>query len=234
MGSARYENEFDFTIHWDKIEDPLSWRKPRKVFVNSMSDLFHEDTDLEFVRRVFEVMQKTPRHQYQVLTKRPDKMAEMLTELQMCGDYEPAPHIWLGTSVENRLVIDRIEALKATPADVRFLSCEPLINDLGVLDLSDLHWVIVGGESGSHLWKERTRKRRALVEYIDGEWVPRAERQDWVRNIRDQCNEAEVAFFFKQWGGNTPKAGGRELDGKTWDEYPDLEELFPPEEACVV
>lgn len=222
MGSSRYENEFNFTIHWDKIEDPLSWRKPRKVFVNSMSDLFHEETDEDFVRRVFEVMQSTPRHQYQVLTKRPARMREMLSKFEQEGVYTPAAHIWLGTSIEDELVSDRLSELQRTPAVIRFLSCEPLIGALPNLDLQGIHWVIVGGESGSHLWKERTRKRRALVDYVDGEWIPRATRADWVRDIRDQCIEAEVAFFFKQWGGNTPKVGGRELDGRTWDEYPEV------------
>jgi len=234
MGSSRYENEFDFTIHWDKIDEPLSWRKPRKVFVNSMSDLFHEETDPEFVRQIFDVMQRTPRHRYQVLTKRPGKMRDMLKAMQQAGEYTPSSHIWLGTSVEDARVSDRIQALKDTPAGVRFLSCEPLIGDLGSLDLEGLHWVIVGGESGAHLWKERTRKRRSLAKYANGEWTAREDRMDWVRNIRDQCIESETAFFFKQWGGNTPKAAGRELDGETWDEYPNLDNLPELTAAKVV
>lgn len=220
MGSSRYENGFDFTIHWDKIEEPLSWNKPRKVFVNSMSDLFHEETSEDFVKKVFDVMQRTPQHQYQVLTKRPLVMAEMLNRWRQDGSYEPMSHIWLGTSIESARVLPRLEALKEVPATVRFLSCEPLISRLGQLDLDGIHWVIVGGESGSHLWKERTRQRRALVDYKDQKWIPRPSRVDWVREIRDACVAQEVSFFFKQWGGHTPKAGGNLLDELEWNQYP--------------
>ncbi len=220
MGSSRYDNGFDFTMHWDKIDEPLSWRKPRKVFVNSMSDLFHENSSLEFVRRVFEVMQQTPRHRYQVLTKRPERMARWLAELEAAGDYAPADHIWLGTSVENNLVVERADHLRATPAAVRFLSCEPLLGPLGELELLDIDWVIVGGESGQHLWEERAQKRRGLVEYIEGSWQPRAERREWVDELRERCQTERIAFFFKQWGGATSKAGGRVLHGREWSEYP--------------
>lgn len=220
MGSGRYENGFEFTIHWDKIEEPLGWKKPRRVFVNSMSDLFHEDTEFEFIRRVFDVMAKTPQHHYQVLTKRPEMMATMLKQLVAEGSWEPAPHIWLGTSVENGRTMGRIDALREVPAFVRFLSCEPLLGPLKGLDLSSIHWVIVGGESGVHLYEGRARKRRALVDYIDGEWIPRPVRVKWVQGIRDACVKADVAFFFKQWGGARPKAAGRGLDGLVWDEHP--------------
>ncbi len=220
MGSSRYDNGFDFTMHWDKIEEPLSWRKPRKVFVNSMSDLFHENSTLEFVRAIFDVMQQTPRHRFQVLTKRPDKMATWLTQLQQSGDYTPASHIWLGTSIENNLVVERAEHLRETPAVVRFLSCEPLLGPLDHLELAGLDWVIVGGESGTHLWDERAQKRRGLVEYLDGSWVPREARSKWVEDLRDRCVSHDIPFFFKQWGGATSKAGGRSLQGREWSEYP--------------
>jgi protein gp37 len=220
MGNARYKSGFDFTMHFDKIDEPLSWRKPRRVFVNSMSDLFHEEASHDFLRQVFEVMMQTPKHQYQVLTKRPGRMAGVLRELRADGVYEPSPHIWLGTSVEDARVADRIEALREVPAAVRFLSCEPLIGPIPDLNLTGIHWVIVGGESGTHLWKDRTRRRRSLVARQDGSWVPREDRADWVREIRDVCVENDVSFFFKQWGGNTPKAGGRILDGRTWEEFP--------------
>ena len=220
MGSCRYENGFGFTMHWDKIDEPLSWRKPRKVFVNSMSDLFHEASDIEFVRRVFAVMQQTPRHQYQVLTKRPDRMATWLTMLQDAGEYEPAEHIWLGTSIEDDLVVDRADHLRATPGVVRFLSCEPLLGPLDGLGLRDIDWVIVGGESGAHLWEERARARRGLVDYVDGVWSARTERASWVTDIRDRCAADGIPFFFKQWGGATPKAGGRDLAGASWDQFP--------------
>ena len=221
MGSARYDNGFKLTLHEDKIEEPLTWRKPRKVFVNSMSDLFHEQVDLEFLRRVFDVMQRTPRHTYQILTKRPERMAGLLSELERQGDYVPAPHIWLGTSVEDELVLSRVSWLKQVPAQVRFLSCEPLLGPLGPdLDLTDIHWVIAGGESGLHLFQESSRQRRALVDYAKGVWTPRPERIAWVRQLRDVCARQEVAYFFKQWGGSTPKAAGRLLDGAHWDQYP--------------
>ena len=232
MGNARYENGFDFTIHEDKIEDPLAWRSPRKVFVNSMSDLFHENSTLDFVRDVFAVMQRTPQHQYQVLTKRPERMSTWLTVLQEEGSYTPSTHIWLGTSVENDVVRERIDWLRETPAGVRFLSCEPLIGPLANLNLSDIHWLIAGGESGMHLWKERARSRRGLVDRIDGAWQPVPARVEWVRDLRDQCRRADVAFFFKQWGGPTPKIGGRSLDGRTWDEYPVVVESAP--ESAVI
>lgn len=229
MGSERYEKGFEFTIHWDKIEEPLSWRKPRKVFVNSMSDLFHEDTTMEFIRQVFTVMMATPKHQYQILTKRPEKMAEMLKQLQAEGVYEPSAHIWLGTSVEDARVWSRVDALREVPAVIRFLSCEPLIGALpDDMDFSGISWVIAGGESGNHLWKEAARARRGLVDVQGATWTARPERMDWIRAIRDACVAQKVAFFFKQWGGVTPKAGGRHLDGRTWDEYPEMPEVEVP------
>lgn len=229
MGSERYEKGFEFTIHWDKIEEPLSWKKPRKVFVNSMSDLFHEDTTMEFIRQVFTVMMATPKHQYQVLTKRPEKMAEMLKELEAEGVYTPSAHIWLGTSVEDARVWSRVDALREVPAVIRFLSCEPLIGPLPEdMDFTGIAWVIAGGESGVHLWKESARARRALVDVSGNTWTPREERVCWIRAIRDACREQKVAFFFKQWGGATPKAGGRLLDGQTWDQYPAMPEVEVP------
>ncbi|TXD34035.1 phage Gp37/Gp68 family protein [Lujinxingia vulgaris] len=222
MGSVRYENGFDFTIHADKVDEPRKWRKPRRVFVDSMSDLFHEDAPLDFLRRIFRVMMDTPQHQYQILTKRPERMAMILSKMVDEGIYTPSNHIWLGTSVEDATVQNRIQFLRETPAQIRFLSCEPLIGPLSKLNLKDIHWVIVGGESGSHLWRERTRRRRGLVERIDGAWVPVDEKVTWVRRIRDQCIEQKVAFFFKQWGGNTSKSGGRMLDGKVWSQFPEL------------
>lgn len=222
MGCARYAQGFELAMHWDKIDDPLSWRKPRKVFVNSMSDLFHADVSDAFVRRVFEVMQATPQHQYQVLTKRPERMRALLDELMLNGEWCAPPHIWLGTSIEDARVLPRLEHLRATPAGVRFLSCEPLIGPLGEVAFDNIHWVIVGGESGVHLHRARLAERRALVSYTDQGWQPREDRMDWVREIRDQCLAQEVPFFFKQWGGRTPKATGRTLDGRTWDMYPDM------------
>jgi protein gp37 len=162
-----------------------------------MADLFHEAVPDEFLDSVFEVLERVPRHIYQILTKRPGRARVYMG--RRYGNALAPEHIWIGTSVEDQRVLDRLEELRATPARVRFLSCEPLIGPLTEMDLSGIHWVIAGGESG--------RRRRP----IDG---------DWVRELREKCLTESVAFFFKQWGGLTPKAGGRELDGRTWDDYP--------------
>lgn len=190
---------FGLTLHWDVLHRPLGWRRPRLVFVNSMSDLFHPQVPVGFIARVFEVMAEADRHTFQILTKRPGRMASILRRIRP----RPLPNVWLGTSVENqRWAGVRVPQLLATAAAVRFLSCEPL---LGPLDLGGqimdggIDWVIVGGESG--------RQARPM-------------QPEWARSLRDQCTAAGVPFFFKQWGGRTPKAGGRELDGRTWDEMP--------------
>jgi protein gp37 len=182
----------------EALEDPLRWKEPRLIFVNSMSDLFHENLPVEDVRNICEVMACADQHTYQVLTKRAERMRELLSG--PLREFAELPHIWWGTSVENkRHGLPRIEHLRQTPAHVRFLSVEPLLEDLGQLDLTGMHWVIVGGESG-----------------------PRARplEQEWVRSIREQCQAQGVAFFFKQWGGWNKKAAGRTLDGRTWDEMP--------------
>lgn len=215
--------------HVDRLDAPLHWKKPRLVFVNSMSDLFHPLVPFEFVDKVFAVMALARRHTFQILTKRPERMAEYagaMSRAARIGKYMtldglklrddasdemarwrrsgvpwPLPNVWLGTSVEDGRVRGRIDHLRQSPAAVRFLSCEPLIGPLNEIDLDGMHWVIVGGESG-HGHRP-----------IDAEWV---------RDIREQTAEAGAAFFFKQWGGTTPKAGGRELDGRTWDEMPEI------------
>jgi protein gp37 len=163
------------------------------VFVNSMSDLFHQDVPLEFIQRVFAVMKDNQHLIFQVLTKRAERLAEL------SGELEWSPNIWMGVSVENALVKDRIDHLRKVPAAVRFLSCEPLIGPLPKLNLRDIHWVIVGGESGAS---------------------PRPMRPEWVRDIRDQCAAKDVAFFFKQWGGRNKKAAGRELDEQIHNGFP--------------
>ena len=179
----------------EAFDEPLRWKKPRRVFVNSMSDLFHEDVAVEDVWRIFSTMEKTPCHTYQILTKRPDRMRDILQACRVCQN------IWLGTSVENRKHgVPRIDILREVPAAIRFLSCEPLLEDLGELNLDGIHWVIAGGESGPG------------ARPID---------VNWVRSIRDQCQFQGVAFFFKQWGGVRKKENGRELDGRTWDEMPE-------------
>jgi len=183
----------------ERLEQPLRWREPRLVFVNSMSDLFHADIPDDFVRSIFEVMLRADWHTFQILTKRPTRAARFCRANRDLFDGRPLPeHIWLGTSVENQDVAYRVRHLAAVPALVRFLSCEPLIGPL-TLDLADVQWVIVGGESGP---------------------VRRPMQEGWVTSLRDQCATANVPFFFKQWGGRTPKAGGRHLEGELWDEMP--------------
>lgn len=193
MGNKRYVNGFEVTLHWDKIEDPLKWKKPRVVFVNSMSDMFHKDVPAEFVHRVFDVMTSASHHTFQVLTKRPQRAVELLDGVRL------PPNVWIGTSIESDSYAFRANYLRKIDAVVRFLSCEPLLGPLPSLDLTDIGWVIVGGESGpGH-------------RPID---------PGWVRDLRDRSIAASVPFFFKQWGGHTPKANGRSLDGATWDEMP--------------
>lgn len=188
-----FPNGFDLTLHPDRIDTPKSWRKPSKIFVNSMSDLFHDRVPLEFIQKIFEVCGSTPQHTYQILTKRVNRLTEIAPLLQWYSN------IWMGVSVENQHYVHRAILLsKLVPAAVRFLSCEPLLGPLE-LNLEGIHWVIVGGESG------------AGHRPID---------PDWVRSIRDRCVSQNVPFFFKQWGGRTPKAGGRLLDGREWSEFP--------------
>lgn len=193
MGSARYANAFQVTLHADKIDDPLGWTKPRMVFVNSMSDLFHPQVPRRFIDDVFDVMSRADRHVFQVLTKRPQRAAKVLAD-------RPIPeNIWLGTSIETDQYAFRADHLRQIDVPVRFLSCEPLLGPIPSLDLKGIAWVIVGGESGP---------------------VRRPIDADWVRDLRDRTHEAGAAFFFKQWGGHTPKAGGRLLDGIEWSEWP--------------
>lgn len=193
MGNVRYANGFRVTLHYDLLDLPLKWRKPKLIFVNSMSDLFHPDVPLEFIRQVFATMQQASHHTFQILTKRPARAAEIAHTL-------PWPqNVWMGTSVESADVVHRVASLQVIPAAVRFLSLEPLLGPIPDLPLDGIHWVIVGGESGPGA---------------------RPMKAEWVRQIRDRCIEHNVAFFFKQWGGTHRRASGRILDGRTWDEYP--------------
>ena len=184
----------------ERLTQPRKWRAPRMIFVNSMSDLFHADIPEQFVRDVFLVMLEADRHVYQVLTKRPARALRFFRRHEdlLVHEGELPDHIWVGTSVEDEQAAHRVFHLTKVPASIRFLSCEPLLGPLE-LDLFGIHWVIVGGESGP--------RHRPI-------------RKEWVTRIRDQCLAQGVPFFFKQWGGVTPKAGGRELCGRTWDEFP--------------
>ncbi|HEV7331986.1 MAG TPA: phage Gp37/Gp68 family protein [Flavisolibacter sp.] len=192
MGRAKYKNGFNLTLHPNTLTLPYTWQKKRTVFVNSMSDLFHKDVPVEFIQKVFKVMNETP-HTYQVLTKRADLLLQYNRQLTW------TPNIWMGVSVEDERVLERIDYLRQTDAMVKFLSLEPLIGPLPNLNLSGIHQAIVGGESGP--------KARPMQE-------------EWVLDIMEQCKEAGVAFFFKQWGGRNKKAAGRSLLGREWNEMP--------------
>ncbi|WP_067885234.1 DUF5131 family protein [Nocardia vaccinii] len=204
MGAEKYQSDgdprtsgpgFGVTLHPQALDIPRRWRAPRVVFVNSMSDLFHAKVPVTYIRDVFDVMRETPQHTYQVLTKRALRLR------RLAGQLEWPANMWLGVSVENADHLDRVDHLREVPAAVRFLSCEPLLGPLDGLRLDGIGWVIAGGESGvGH----------------------RPMDPEWVRDIRDACDTADVPFFFKQWGGRTPKALGRELDGRLWDEMPVL------------
>lgn len=194
-----FEKGFDLTLKPERIEQPLSWKKPKMVFVNSMSDLFHKEVPTEYIKRVFDTMEKADWHIFQVLTKRSSLMQKFVNARYKNG--KAPEHIWLGTSVEESSKNSRIVHMQKMNASVRFLSIEPLIGPPGKLDLKGIHWVIVGGESGPRC---------------------RPMEEEWVRAVRDQCLKQKVPFFFKQWGGLRPKSGGRELDGKEWSQFPKL------------
>ncbi|MGH8770011.1 MAG: DUF5131 family protein [Burkholderiales bacterium] len=193
MGHPSYRHGFKLTLQEQTLEAPLHWKKPKTIFVNSMSDLFHKDIPTEYILRVFDVMRLADWHCFQVLTKRSDRLRELSSKLPW------KPHIWMGVSVENQRYISRIDHLRESHADIKFLSLEPLLGPLNHLNLKNIDWVIVGGESGPGA---------------------RAMQKSWVLDIREQCEQANVAFFFKQWGGFNKKKAGRELDGRTWDEMP--------------
>lgn len=193
MGAERYRNGFSVTLHPDLVDIPRGWRLPRVVFVNSMSDLFHDDIPLAYIQRVFATMRDCPRHTFQVLTKRSERLAQLAPHL-------PWPeNVWMGVSVEDARVLHRVADLRSVQAKVRFLSLEPLIGPLESLPLDGIHWVIVGGESGPQA---------------------RPMRKEWVKDILRQCRAAKVPFFFKQWGGTRKDLTGRELNGRTYSEMP--------------
>ena len=199
MGQLKYKNNFKFTEHPQDLELPLTWKKPKRIFVNSMSDLFHEKATTEHIRKCFDTMLKANHHIYQVLTKRPKTMADFSFLFEDYSGGLIPPHIWMGTSVENEDYKYRIDELRDVKCNTRFLSIEPLLGPMGKINLQDIDWVIIGGESGAHF---------------------RPVKKEWILDIITQCKEQKVAVFFKQWGGFRPKSGGREIDGKTYSEYP--------------
>ena len=194
MGQPNYKNGFRLTLQPQMLELPLSWKKPQTIFVNSMSDLFHKNVPLEYIQQVFDVMKRAHWHRFQVLTKRSERLAELSSQLEW------SPNIWMGVSVESQKFVYRIDDLRQTNAKIKFLSLEPLIGSLKNLELHDIDWAIVGGESG---------------------YGARPIEEDWVIEIRNQCQKAGVAFFFKQWGGVNKKKTGRLLEDRTWDEMPE-------------
>lgn len=190
-----YEQGFDLKLHPDRLDVPLRWRQPKVIFVNSMSDMFHEDIPAEFIAQVFDTMVQATHHTFQVLTKRPERMVELADELPW------PPNVWMGVTIENRRFVNRADLLRQIDANVKFISAEPLLGPLEGLDLAGIDWLIAGGESGY-------RHRRVGA--------------DWIRDLRDRCDEDDVAFFFKQWGGRHAKANGRLLDGRLHDAMPSL------------
>jgi len=205
----------DIKIHPERLGLPTKWRAPRRIFVNSMSDLFHERIPFEFIDEVFDVMRRAPQHTFQVLTKRADRM------LAWHRSHNDAPipgHIWLGVSVETPAYFWRIDKLREVTVPVRFISAEPLLAALSGIDLRGISWLISGGESGGP-------PERALVAQTSRGWIPKSAALTWVRELRDICQAQGIAFFHKQWGGPTPKAGGRRLDRRLWGEFPTVPEL---------
>ena len=197
-----FEHGFDLKVRPERLTQPLQWRRPKRIFVNSMSDLFHKEIPISFIDAVFDTMEAANWHTFQVLTKRSSLMTRYLRSRY--GDRVAPPHVWLGVSIEDAKNTVRLKHLRAAQASVRFVSFEPLLASVGTIDLSGIHWVIVGGESGP--------KARPMEE-------------QWAIEIRDQCKAARVAFFFKQWGGTRPKSGGRLLRGREWNQYPELKEI---------
>lgn len=195
MGQPNYRNGFQLTLQPHMLALPLRWKTTQRIFVNSMSDLFHDDVPLEYIQRVFDVMRRASWHQFQVLTKRAERLAEVAADLDWSAN------IWMGVSVESALHVDRIDCLRGTGARVKFLSLEPLLGPLPGLVLEAIDWIIVGGESGPHA---------------------RPIQESWVLDVRNQCQQAGVSFFFKQWGGKNKRQTGRLLAGRTWDELPDV------------
>lgn len=195
MGQDKYKNGFRLTLHPEVLSEPYTWKKPKMIFVNSMSDLFHKDVPLEFIQKIFHVIKENPQHVFQVLTKR----ADILMYYDSEGWLDWPHNLWMGVTVENSDVINRIDYLRNTGARVKFLSCEPLLSSLTEMNLNNIDWVIVGGESGR---------------------TPRPIKEEWVLDIKEQCKRSKVAFYFKQWGGTNKKKTGKLLSGKVYHEMP--------------
>jgi protein gp37 len=196
MGQEKYKNGFELTLHFETLQEPYSWKKGKMIFVNSMSDLFHKDIPIKYIQQVFKVIKDNPQHVFQVLTKRADVLRYYDSE----GWLEWPHNLWMGVTVENSNLTERIDLLRQTGARVKFLSCEPLLSSLPDLNLQGIDWVIVGGESGR---------------------TPRPIKEEWVIDIKEQCMVAKVAFYFKQWGGRNKKKAGKVLEGKVYNQMPE-------------
>ena len=206
MGQKKYKRGFEYVEHEDDLDLPISWKRPRRIFVNSMSDLFHEQSTFEFAARCFDTMLRADWHDYQILTKRPGKMAEFSGLFKEYYGGVVPNHIWMGTSIESREFVPRIKELRRVKCRTRFISFEPLIGPVGKVNLKGIDWVIIGGESGPNF---------------------RPVKQRWIEELISQCKDQDVAVFFKQWGGHRPKSGGRTINGKTYGEYPTIKKRNP-------
>jgi protein gp37 len=200
MGQEKYLNGFNLTLHPETLKEPYTWKKPRVIFVNSMSDLFHKDIPVQYIIDVFKVMKENPHHVFQILTKR----ADLLLYYDKEGCLEWTHNIWMGVTVEDNTVTKRIDLLRQTGAKIKFLSCEPLLTEIPEMNLTGIDWVIVGGESGR---------------------TPRPIKEEWVLDIKDQCQKANIAFYFKQWGGTNKKKNGKSLQGKQYTEMPEINQF---------
>ena len=204
MGLKKYKNNFKFVQHKHEVDLPLKWKKPRKIFVNSMSDLFHKDAKMEFIASCFDTMTRADWHEYQILTKRPRKMAEFSKLFRSFYGFQIPNNIWMGTSIEDNLTTWRIKELRKVKSYIRFISFEPLLEEIGSVDLSGIDWAIIGGESGHH---------------------HRPVKKEWIEGLIKQCKKQKVKVFFKQWGGSRPKSGGRTINGRKYSEYPGLKPM---------
>jgi len=197
MGQPKYKDGFKLTLHPETLNEPYTWKKPRMIFINSMSDLFHKDVPIDYIQKIFKVVRENPHHIFQVLTKR----ADLLEKYDNEGLLDWPKNLWMGVTVENKDFLKRIDNLRNAKAKIKFLSCEPLLNSLGNMNLQGIDWVIVGGESGR---------------------TPRPIKEAWVLEIKEQCEKQGSAFYFKQWGGTNKKANGRKLEGRIYDAMPDV------------
>ena len=213
-GTVAFPDGFEVRFYPERLSQPARRKKPARIFAGSMTDFFQVDLSDDQRDQIFDAIEAAPQHTFQLLTKRPARAWKFFQRRPV------PPNVWLGTTIEDNAHVYRADFLRRIDVAVRFISAEPLLEPLPNLDLNGIAWLIVGGESGSHLWNATTRAANSLAERVDKRWVPRADRLQWVRALRDRCHAAGVAFFFKQWGGATTKAAGCLLDGREWKEFP--------------